>query len=94
MKKDKKYVHPSNFVSNLEKRDRDVLMKCAKKRGIGIYIEEKAFDANGTPLKDLCAVFSNNDSQDLRDLWIEYNYILGLVKKGQTKRVVKELQRA
>jgi hypothetical protein len=92
MKKVKSYVHPSNFVSNLERRDKSFLLKCAKKRGISVYVEDRAYDANGTQLRDLCSVFSSNDTQDLNDLWIEYNYVLSLVKRGRTKDVLKELK--
>jgi hypothetical protein len=88
----KKYVHPSNFVSNIEKRDKDFLLKVAKKRNIKIYVDDKAYDGNGTPLKGICSVFSSNTSQDMNDLWIEYNYMLDLVKKGQYKYVMKELE--
>jgi hypothetical protein len=91
MKKVNKYVHPSNFVSNLDRRDKTFLLKCAKKRGIKISIEDKAFDGNSLPMRDLCAVFSGDKNQDMNDLWIEYNYMLNQIKKGRIKSVMKEL---
>jgi hypothetical protein len=77
----KKYIHSTNFISNLEKRDRYNLLAAAKKTGTRIYFEDKAYDGNGLPLKDMVGVFSSDVTQDYGDMWLEYNYAASQSKK-------------
>lgn len=80
--KKRKYVHPSNFISNLEKRDKYNLLNAAKKTNTRIYFEDRAFDGNGMPLKDLVAVFSSDEGQDCGDMWLEFNYANTLFRRN------------
>ena len=89
LKKRERYVHPHNFLSNLDKRDRDVLQKAADRTDTKIYFEPKAFDGNSRPLKDTVAVFSVDIRQDHGDMWLEFNRIVSLARRGRIKKVVQ-----
>jgi len=89
MKKNQNYVHSNNFMSNLDKRDRRAVMEASRKTGIKVYFEDKAYDGNGLPLKDLIGVFATDPTQDHSDLWCEYNYLVYLAKRGRIRNAVR-----
>jgi hypothetical protein len=70
------YVHPVNFISNLDKRDKYALIRAANSTNTKIYFEEKAYDGKGMPLKDIIGVFSGDTTQNYSSMWSEYNNIL------------------
>ena len=61
------------FISNLEKKDKDTLLKAAQMTNTRIHISESAFDGNGKPIKGCVGVFSIDESQDCSDMWVKYN---------------------
>ena len=84
-----KYDHPQNFLSNLDRRDKRAILEASRRSKVKIYVEDKAYDGNGKPLKDLVAIFSNDSTQDHTDLWCEYNYLVYLARKNRLRGVVR-----
>ena len=68
-----KYSHPTNFLSNLDARDKPAILKAASVTGTQIYIQNKAFDGHGCRLFDCVAILSKDMNQDHTDMWITYN---------------------
>ena len=63
----------SNFISNLDKKDKDVLIRAAKQTNTQIYIQDKAMDANERKIPGCVGVFAVNENVDTTDMWIAFN---------------------
>ena len=72
----KVYEHPKNFISNLPKNHRGVIMRAAKETGVRIYTEDSAYKAYGQRIKDAISVFTSVQDQNLTPMWIRYNELI------------------
>ena len=73
-----KFVHPKNFISNMDKVDEEMIMKAAKMTSCSVYVDDRGFNHHGQPLKDTISLYSAVEGQDLSQMWI----IFGELKRG------------
>ena len=74
-----KFVHPPNFISNMDKRDEAAILQAAKSANCSIYTEEKGYNYKGQQLKDMISVYSSIEDQDLSQMWINYHELKGKI---------------
>ena len=62
-----------NFISNLRFKDKQTLLVASKETNTRIKIENRAYDGNNNPMKELCGVYSQDMKQDHSDMWVRFH---------------------